>query len=331
MAFSTNQTLAAADLNNLSDLTATETHTGVESFSGAGNPRVNVATDLVEQSATPATPGAGNARLFVDNANPPLVKVIQDDGDVHIVGGFQYDETRRMWIAYDRDLTTLIQASDQIIIDEHFFPGQATTATALQTAHGVLQGSATGATTFPSALRRGGGVRISTAGAGNDRQAYFTGSTVTNAGTFRRADQVQFMAILDVVETTSKVIQLGLALTPTDTLNPGADGIYWEYDSAAQADWVGVVRTGAANTDAASTVAAGAGQIHLLFVVDGGVNVRFYTRTASSQVWTLRGTNAGAQPAAGTDLIPFFKVETLAAAAKSLDMFRLKIVGNLES
>ena len=94
---------------------------------------------------------------------------------------------------------------------------------------------------------------------------------------------------------------------------------------------MGGVRTGSANTDTDSGVPADTNNIHLLFVVDGGVNVKFYTRTASTSAWTLAGTNAGSQPAAGTDLIPFIKVETLAAANKNLDIFRTEIRAYRES
>lgn len=331
MAFSNNQVLAAADLNNLADLTSTQTFTGVQSFNGAGNPKVNVAEDFVEQSAAPATPSAGNARLYVDNANPPLLKLKQDDGDVHIVGGFTYDESRRDWVLNDRDTTSLVYSRPrQIDIADSFFKIRAdTTNDVLHTLEGNWKILATGTDAYPSVTGRNH-TRIQTGAAGAaDRVALLAGVSTTDYGALRRGDQVVFRAIVDAVETTSKVIQFGMALDPSATLNPGADGIYWEYDSAASANWIGVVRTGAANTDLDSTVAVAAGFRELAFVVTGGTNVRFLSRASSTSAWTDHGTNAGAQPGASTDLIPFFKVETLAAVAKNLDLYQVNITAYL--
>lgn len=331
MAFSNGQTLLAANLNDLANLSSTQTFTGVQSFSGANNPAVNTSQRFVEQSSAPTTPAASSAAIYVDNANPPLLKLIQDDGDVHVVGGYQYDETRRDWVSFDRDTTTLTYSRPgQIEINDSFFKVRAdTTNNTLHTAQGNWGIVATGTDAYPAVTGRNH-TRIQTGAAGAaDRVAIFTGVSSTDYGAFRRDNQVVFIAIVDAVETTSKVIQFGIALDPTATLNPGADGIYWEYDSAASANWIGVVRTGAANTDLDSTVAVAAGQIQLAFIVTGGTNVRFLSRTASTSAWTDHGTNTGSQPGASTDLIPFFKVETLAAAAKNLDIYGVKIIGYL--
>lgn len=329
MAFSNNQLLTAADLNNLADLTSTQTFTGVQSFNNAGNPKVNVAADLVEQSSAPATPTAGNARLYVNNSNPPLLRLVQDDGDNFIVGGYQWDESTKEWYLYNPETTTFVENRGQIVVDDHFFKVLAPAAGIIYTLQGNWGTATTGVTTFPAAGRRGGGIRVTTAGAANDRFALLAGAvTGGDNGWISRDDNPQMQCVIDAVETTAKVIQFGLATDPTASQNPGTDGIYWEYDSAAQADWVGVVRAGGANTDAASTVNAAAGVIHLAFEVIGGTNVRFFTRTSSSATWTLRGTNVGAQPASGALLVPFIRVETTATASKSLDIYRIKFTAS---
>ena len=331
MAFANNATLSATDLNNLVDVTTSQTITGVKIYSAAGSPVVTTAQDFAEQSATPATPSAGIARIYVDNTNPPRLRIIQDDGDVANVGGWQYDETNRDWVLFDRDLTTLVQDRNQIVITDDFFKTNVD-ATAAQVQVHTVQGNwkylATGAATFPATVGRGGVIRVQTAAAANNRVALLSGESITDCGVFRSPDLVQFMCILNLVETTAKVVQVGIAQDPTATLNPGTDGFYFQYDSSASANWRGIVRAGGANTDSDTTVAASTGTIHLLFVVSTS-NCIFYTRTASTDAWTLRATNAGGQPGA-IDLIPFMKVETLGAAAKNLDLYRVKIVGLLE-
>lgn len=328
MSFSNNQKLAAADLNTLASTGTANTFTSTQQFNGAGNPKVNTAMDLTEQSSTPATPAASTGRLYIDNGNPPLVKLVQDDGDVHVVGGYQYDETRRGWVLYDRDLTTWVRHWDEVeLVDEWFPVNTDATNNFIYTNSGVWGVVETGATTFTDTATRTGRVRVVTAGAINDRCALLPCESTTNAATFRTTDQVQFMVALLIPQTATTLIQLGIASDPSASANPGADGIYWEYDSAASANWIGVVRTGAANTDTDSSVAAGTSNIHLLFIVNGGVDVKFYTRTAYTSAWTLAGTNAGAQPSSATNLIPFIRIEALAAAPKTLDILRSEIRG----
>ena len=328
MAFSNNQTLAAADLNNLADLTSAQAFSGVQTFSGANNPAVSTSQRFVEQSSAPTTPATSSASIYVDNANPPLLKLVQDDGDVHIVGGHQYDETRRDWVLFDRDTTTITyHRPQQVELADSFFKVRAdTTNDVLHTVQGNWKILATGTDAYPAVTGRNH-TRIQTGAVGNDRVALLTAVSTSDYGALRRDNQVVFIAIVDAVETTSKVIQFGMALDPSATLNPGADGIYWEYDSAASANWIGVVRTGAANTDLDSTVAAAAGAREFAFIVTGGTNVRFLSRAASTSAWTDHGTNSGTQPGASTDLIPFFKVETLTTAAKNLDLYHVYITG----
>ena len=332
MAHSNQDTLIAATLNNLADITAAQTFTGIQTFTGAGNPRVNSSADLSEQSSTPATPSSGVARLYATNDNPPRLVMIQDDGDARIVGGYVWNETRRSWVLINPDTPALTDDfPGQIVIRDDFFKVYVdATNNFILTAQGGWGIIATGTDAYPTVLKSGGVIRVQTGAIANNRVALVAGISTTDAGYFVRADQLDFEVVLDPVETTTKVIQCGVALTPGNSLSPGADGIYWEYYSVDSANWIGVVRTGSANTDSDSTVPAQAGTIHLRFVVDGGVNVRFYTRTASTEPWTLRATNTGAQPAAATALIPFFFVETTAAVARNLDLYRTQIIGQLE-
>ena len=332
MAFSNNATLSATDLNNLVDVTSSQTITGVKIYSAAGSPVVTTAQDFTEQSDAPATPSAGIARVYVDNSNPPRLRIIQDDGDAANVGGWQYDETNRDWVLFDRDLATLVQDRNQIVITDDFFKTNVDATAGQQQVH-TVQGNwkylATGVAAFPVTVGRGGVIRVQTGAAGAaDRTALLTGNATNDCGVFRSGDLVQFMCVLNLVETTDKIVQVGIAQDPTATINPGTDGFYFQYDVTLSANWRGIVRAAAANTDSDLTVAAGTGTIHLLFVVSAS-NCIFYTRTASTDAWTLRATNAGGQPGA-IDLIPFMKVETRAAAAKNLDLYRVKIVGLLE-
>src|SRR3990167_1574632 len=167
MAFANNATLSATNLNDLVDVTSSQTITGVKIYSAAGR-FVPPPQAFPKHPPPPATPSAGIARIYVDNTNPPRLRIVQDDVDVANVGGWQYDETNRDWGLFDRDLTTLVQDRNQIVIVDDFFKTNVD-ATAAQVQVHTVQGNwkylATGAATFPATVGRGGGIRGQTAAA----------------------------------------------------------------------------------------------------------------------------------------------------------------------
>jgi hypothetical protein len=326
LAFSNNQVLAAADLNNLADLTTAQTFTGVQSFNGVGNPKVNSSTDFVEQSSTPSTPSSGNARLFSDNANPPLLKVIQDDGDVHVVGGWQYNESRRGWELYDRDLTTALYGSNELLIRNDFmWSGIDTTAQLVHALQGTLAYFITGTPTLTTAgtSRDGGALKVTTAAATNDR---VTVGIAANGGSINKGRNPQFLAVLRIVDTANVILQIGVSQDPTAATTPGTDGVYFQYNSSVSANWRAIVRASSAdsNSDTGLAIAAAA-DIHLLWVMDEDVDVKFYTRTSWGEAWTLRATNVGTQPSAAITQLPFLRIQTLTTAAKTVDYKTLRI------
>ena len=351
MAYDSGQLLPADDLNKILNLLDKQAVSAQHIFVNAGNPRV-AAPDFYEQSLKPNTvyPATTTAaRFYVDNSNPPRLMVLQDDGDRYVVGGAQYDESKRQWIIYDRELETrregdnvnLLQRSNQIEIVDDFFKTNVDATAGQQQLHtvqgnwkylaiGVLAG-----TPFPTKIGRGGIVTLRTNNVNGDGIALLTADATTDGGTLRRNDAIQFMVVLAPVSTTVMEITAGLGSSPTGAVgNPGDDGIFWQWDTSgavSTANWVGTVRTSTTSTSIlSSNLGASTGAIHLLFIVRPGVDVKFYSRYSSLNEWVLQGTNTATQPAVGTNMFPFVRVVSRAVANKDLDIYRIKITANKE-